>query len=144
LGKGLRSFTPCYSQSPLLSIPPPPFSKSGLKLVCYVNIVYGNLKSENSQDYTQKPQRNCTFMNSTSGVTTTESKNKRVNGRGKLKTKGAPSRGYTVQITQGVSKFFLNPLPMSRARGQRLYGISCELAGCIHRPIVDSESTIAG
>ncbi len=31
-----------------------------------VNIVYGN-KSENSQDYTQKPQRNCTFMNSASG-----------------------------------------------------------------------------
>ncbi len=34
-----------------------------LKLVCDVNIVYGNLKSENSQDYAQKPQRNCTFMN---------------------------------------------------------------------------------
>jgi hypothetical protein len=42
-------------------------SKSGLKLVCKVNIVYGNLnKSENSQDYAQKPQRNCTFMNSAS------------------------------------------------------------------------------
>jgi hypothetical protein len=25
-----------------------PRSKNGLKLVCYVNIVYGNLKSENS------------------------------------------------------------------------------------------------
>jgi hypothetical protein len=25
-----------------------------------------NLKSENSQDYTQKPQQNCTFMNSAS------------------------------------------------------------------------------
>jgi hypothetical protein len=24
----------------------------------------GNLKSENSQDYAQKPQQNCTFMNS--------------------------------------------------------------------------------
>jgi hypothetical protein len=24
---------------------------------------YKNLKSENSQDYAQKPQRNCTFMN---------------------------------------------------------------------------------
>jgi hypothetical protein len=35
--------------------------------VCYVNIVYGNLKSENSQDYAQKPQRNCTFMNLASG-----------------------------------------------------------------------------
>jgi hypothetical protein len=28
---------------------------------------YRNLKSENSQDYAQKPQRNCTFMNSASG-----------------------------------------------------------------------------
>jgi hypothetical protein len=27
---------------------------------------FGNLKSENSQDYAQKPQRNYTFMNSTS------------------------------------------------------------------------------
>ncbi len=32
-------------------------SKSGLKLVCKVNILYGNLKSENSQDYDQKPRR---------------------------------------------------------------------------------------
>ncbi len=30
-------------------------------------IIYGNLKSENSQDYAQNPQRNCTFMNSSSG-----------------------------------------------------------------------------
>ncbi len=36
---------------------------SGLKLVCYGNIVYGDLKSKNYQDYAQKPQRNCTFMN---------------------------------------------------------------------------------
>jgi len=28
---------------------------------------YRNLKSENSQDYAQKPQRNCKFMNSASG-----------------------------------------------------------------------------
>jgi hypothetical protein len=28
---------------------------------------YRNLKSENSQDYAQKPQRNCTFMNSAPG-----------------------------------------------------------------------------
>jgi hypothetical protein len=27
---------------------------------------YGNIKSENSQDNAQKPQRNCTFMNSAS------------------------------------------------------------------------------
>ncbi len=36
-------------------------SKNGLKLVCNVNIAYGNLKSENSQDYAQQPRRNCTF-----------------------------------------------------------------------------------
>jgi hypothetical protein len=36
-------------------------SKSGLKLVCNVNIVYGN-----SQGYAQEPQGNCTFMNSAS------------------------------------------------------------------------------
>ncbi len=29
---------------------------------------YRNLKSENSQDYAQKPERNCTFMNSASFV----------------------------------------------------------------------------
>jgi hypothetical protein len=37
------------------------------KLVCNVNIVYGNFKSENSQDYVQKRQRYCAFMNSASG-----------------------------------------------------------------------------
>jgi hypothetical protein len=47
-------------------IPPPFPSKSGLKLVCNENIVYGILKSDNSQDYGQKPQRHCTFMNSAS------------------------------------------------------------------------------
>jgi hypothetical protein len=42
-------------------------SQSGLKLLDYNrNIVFGNLKSENSQDYAQKPQRNFTFMNSDS------------------------------------------------------------------------------
>ncbi len=39
---------------------PPPLSKSGLKLAYNVNIVYGNLKSENFKDYAPKPQRNCT------------------------------------------------------------------------------------
>jgi hypothetical protein len=29
---------------------------------------YKSLKSENSQDYAQKPQRNCTFMDSASGM----------------------------------------------------------------------------
>jgi hypothetical protein len=43
----LTDFTP-------LSPPPPPPSKSGLKLVC------------NCKNYAQKPQRNCTFMNSAS------------------------------------------------------------------------------
>ncbi len=38
------------------------------KLVCNVNIVYGNLNSENAQDYAQKPQRNYTFMNLASEV----------------------------------------------------------------------------
>ena len=32
-----------------------------------VDIVFRNLKSENSQDYDQKPQRNCTPMNPASG-----------------------------------------------------------------------------
>ncbi len=46
---------------------PLPLGKSVLKLVSNVNIVYGNLNPENSQEYAQKPQRHCTFMNSTSG-----------------------------------------------------------------------------
>ncbi len=41
-------------------------SKSHLKRVYNVNIVYGTPKSENFQDYAQKPQRNCTCMNSAS------------------------------------------------------------------------------
>ncbi len=58
--KSLNSFPACYSQSLLLTDftpPPPPSSKSGLKLVCKVNIVYGNLMYENSQDYAQKPKK---------------------------------------------------------------------------------------
>jgi hypothetical protein len=47
--------------------PLPTLSKSGLKLVCNVNIVYRNLKFEKSQDYVQKPQRSCTLRNSASG-----------------------------------------------------------------------------
>ncbi len=35
-------------------------------MVFNVNIVYGNFKSENFQDYAQKPQRIFTFMNSAS------------------------------------------------------------------------------
>jgi hypothetical protein len=41
-------------------------SKSCFKLVSHVNIVFGKFKPENSQDYAQNPQRNCTFMNSAS------------------------------------------------------------------------------
>ncbi len=40
------SFKGFYPPPPL-----PPLSKIGFKLVCNVNIVYGSLKSENSQDY---------------------------------------------------------------------------------------------
>jgi hypothetical protein len=48
--------------------PPPLVQKYSLRLVCNGNTyVYENLKSENSQDYAQKPQRNSTFMNSASG-----------------------------------------------------------------------------
>jgi hypothetical protein len=65
IGTKVQSFPPFYSQSPLP--PSPPLSKFGLKLVCNVNVVYGNLKSENSQDYAQKPQRNCMFINSAFG-----------------------------------------------------------------------------
>jgi hypothetical protein len=55
--KSLKIFPPYYSQSPLLTgFTPPPLRKSGLKLVCNVNIVFGNLKSEISQDYAQRPE----------------------------------------------------------------------------------------
>jgi hypothetical protein len=43
-----------------------PLNKSGSKLVFHVKIVHGNHKSENSHDYAQKPQQNCTVMNSAS------------------------------------------------------------------------------
>ncbi len=57
--KSLENFPPCYS--PLLTdfTPPPPkkkLRKSGWKLVGNINILYGNLKSENSQAYARKPQ----------------------------------------------------------------------------------------
>jgi hypothetical protein len=48
----------------ILSPPPFPVIKSGLKLVCNDNIAYRNFKSENSQDYAQKSQQNSLFMNS--------------------------------------------------------------------------------
>ena len=56
----------CYPQPPLLMVftpphPPPPQQKWFLKLVCNVNIVYGNLRSENFR----------IFMNSASVLTLT-------------------------------------------------------------------------
>jgi hypothetical protein len=50
--KNLKSFPPCYSQSPLLTdfTPcPPPHPWEKLKLVCNVTIIYGILKSEVSR-----------------------------------------------------------------------------------------------
>ncbi len=67
--KFLDVFPPCYSQSPLQTdFTLPCLEKSGLKLVCNVNILHRILNSDNSQDYAQKPQGNCTFMNSASEV----------------------------------------------------------------------------
>jgi hypothetical protein len=55
-----KSFPPCYSHCFYKRILlPPPLSKSDLKLFCNVNNVFGNLKSEISQDYDQKSQLNC-------------------------------------------------------------------------------------
>jgi hypothetical protein len=59
---------------------PLPLSESCLKLACNLNTVYGNLKSENSQDYAQKRQRNCTFMNSASGHIAKRSMNAALKG----------------------------------------------------------------
>ncbi len=44
----------------------PPHPKGVVWKLWNVNIVYGHLKSENSPDYVQKPQRNCMLMNSAS------------------------------------------------------------------------------
>jgi hypothetical protein len=43
---------------------PPPLNKSGMNLVCNVNIAYRILKSENFQDNAQKSQPHYMFMNS--------------------------------------------------------------------------------
>ncbi len=43
-----------------------PWAKVETGIYSNVNIENGNLKSENSQDYAQKPQQNCEFMNSAS------------------------------------------------------------------------------
>jgi hypothetical protein len=89
-GKSLKSFPPCYSQSQLcLEIS---LSRNLLQFQQFVAVhckgerrkpdskpyplpyslirnPYRNLKSEKSQDYAQKPQRNRTFMNSATDVT---------------------------------------------------------------------------
>ena len=46
--------------------PPPPTPPEQKWFETCLSFKHGirNLKSENSQDYAQKPQRNCTFMNS--------------------------------------------------------------------------------
>ncbi len=45
--------------------PPPPLKKKWFETIVWnVNIVYGNPKSENSQGYAQKPQRNCGIVSS--------------------------------------------------------------------------------
>jgi hypothetical protein len=69
--KSLKSFPPCYSGTPYRIITviislrllltnftplPRPLSKSGLKLVCNVNIAYKNLKYANSQVYQIMPR----------------------------------------------------------------------------------------
>ncbi len=65
--KSHMRFPPFHTQSsPPTSFSPHSPWEYGLKLVCDVKIMYRNLKSENSQDYAQKPQRNCTLMNSAS------------------------------------------------------------------------------
>ncbi len=61
--KSLKSFPPSYSQSPLLTDFTPPLPPTFWAKV----VLNGNLKSENSQDDAQKPQRNFTFVNSASG-----------------------------------------------------------------------------
>ncbi len=64
-----KSFSPCYSHTSTTDFTLPPLSnwfETALKLVCNVKIGYGNPKSENSQDYAQKPQLNYTFLNSAS------------------------------------------------------------------------------
>ncbi len=64
--KSLKSYPPAIHSRfyQRILLPPPPLSKRCLKLFSNVNIVYRSLKS---QDYAQKPQWNCTFMNSASG-----------------------------------------------------------------------------
>jgi hypothetical protein len=92
--KVLRVSPPCYSQSPLQLCLEISTSSNSQNLFQFLDFsyctyivkekggkpdrkpyplpyrlrkLYRNLKSENSQDYAQKPQQNCLFMNSASG-----------------------------------------------------------------------------
>jgi hypothetical protein len=56
--KSLEFSSLLFTVTPLTDFTLPSLSKSGLKLVCNVNIVYGNFKSEISKDYAQKSKRN--------------------------------------------------------------------------------------
>ncbi len=89
--KSLKRFPPCYSQSSLQLCLEISISSNSRNLYSFLRWSlctvqekggkpdrkpyplsfglrkpYRNQKSENSQDYAQKPQRNCTFMNSAS------------------------------------------------------------------------------
>jgi len=78
LDKSLKSFPPCYSQVTSTYISIYSNSRNLYKFLHFSYCIetippshglkdpYRNLKSENSQDYAQKPQKNCTFMNSAS------------------------------------------------------------------------------
>jgi len=72
--KVLRGFLLAIHSHWLLS-PPPLLSKSGLKLVCNVNIVFENLKSENSQERLcpETSTKLYVFMNSASVVSSERS-----------------------------------------------------------------------
>jgi hypothetical protein len=80
--ESLKNFPPCYLQSPLqlcLEISFTSNSRNLLQIIQFstIQLLYTvkdkggnpnrNLKPENSQDCAQRPQRNCTFMNSASG-----------------------------------------------------------------------------
>ncbi len=65
-----KEFSSLLFTSPLITdftIFPPTLEQKQVETGFNVNIVYGNLKTENSPDYAHKPQRNCTFMNLASG-----------------------------------------------------------------------------
>jgi hypothetical protein len=76
--KSLESFPPCYSKSPRHLCTEISISSNSRNLLQFLHFVtvhckgerrrnpYRKLKSDNSQDYAQKPKINYTFMNSAS------------------------------------------------------------------------------